>query len=1186
MLRSGDYRQSTVEPDEPGASPPDPDEKVVLTTREEAFAELADLNDPSPHPEDASVGRRPDVEAEPEPILEAPPVVAVIVTHNAGDWLDETLESFATQTYDNLSVLVIDAASDIDPTPRIARTLPGAFVRRLEHNVGFGPTLNEVLELVTGASFLCFCHDDVALDPTTVHRLVEEAFRSNAGVVGPKLVDWDDPERLLQVGFTVDKSGGRAPYADRGDLDQEQHDAVRDVFAVPGACTLVRADLFAHLGGFDPGIDLLGEDLDLCWRAHLVGARVVVAPAARVRHREVLTERRPDIDASRVAAAHRVRTVLGNYQLRHLVLIAPQAFVIMMVEAIVDATMGRRNEARSQLAAWGTNLRHLPALPAVRRRVRRRREHNDRSIRHLQTHTWARLGALVQVNRRALADEDDTPRAMADEHRSLVPYGVAAVVLLLVLGTRDLFFGSLPAIGEFARAPGGVGSVWSAWLSGWNPVGLGSTSPAASGLAPMAVAGSLVGGALGFVRRVAILGLLPLGAFGSWRLAKPLGSRRAQLTSLIVYVAIPVPYNALAQGRWSGLVLYAVAPWSLAALARAMRVPPFAEPTDHAGVGPRGWSRALGLGLLLALAGCFVPAVVPVVLVATVGIVFGSLLAGRISGIGRLVLTAGSAAVVAGLLLLPWTLGVIGPGGSWRALAGMRSGTDGWLSLSRIVRFESGPFGAPPLGLAFLVAAALPLVIGRDWRFGWAVRAWGCAVACWAVLWAGQQGWMPIPIPPAEVLLAPAAAALALAVACGMSAFDVDLPGYRFGWRQGLSLLVALAVLAGSLPMIGGAFDGRWKVASADFGQALDFVRTQRAAEPFRVLWIGDPDVVPVAGWKLDDGLVAGVSDDGMPTMTELWAPGDPAGSRALLDAIDLALAGQTTRLGRILATMDVRYVVLPRQIVPLPYRSTAHELPASVVGSLDDQLDFAQVAVNNAAVVYRNDAWHAGLRLLPADAPKGRSVADALGRESGTSVLRGLDPVAGGRGRLDSGGILATGQPADPGWHLTVDGKAATRVTLQGWEQAFVVPKGGEVVLSHRVTPTRPLAVLVVALVWLAAVALWRFGRRSSDDLDLVTEPLPLDPDEGSLIRLGPPGGEDEVVEVDEVRVGESDGDPVGEEPVDAESLDGEPAGREPADREPAAREPVDGEPAAREPVDGEPAAREPVDDADEEPT
>lgn len=1109
-----------MEADETGAPTPEADEKVTLTTREEAFAELADLNDPLPLPESDEDRGRTD---EPEPILEAPPVVAVIVTHNAGAWLDETLESFAAQTYDNLSVLVIDAASDIDPTPQIARTLPGAFVRRLEHNVGFGPTLNEVIELVTGASFLCFCHDDVVLDPTTIHRLVEEAFRSNAGIVGPKLVDWDDPERLLQVGFTVDKSGGRAPYADRGDLDQEQHDAVRDVFAVPGACTLVRADLFDHIGGFDPGIDLLGEDLDLCWRAHLVGARVVVAPAARVRHREALAERRPDIDLARVAAAHRIRTVLGNYQFLHLLVLVPQAFVITMLEAIIDASMGRRDEARAQLAAWGTNLRHLLALAAVRRRVRRRREHNDRTIRRLQARTWARLGALVQGNRRELSEDVGSPQVTVDDHRSLVPYGVIAVVLLLVLGTRDLFFGPLPAIGEFARAPKGLAPVWSAWLSGWNPVGLGSTSPSSSGLGPMAIAGSLVGGAFGFIRRVAILGLVPLGAFGAWRLGKPLGSRRAQLTALIVYVAIPVPYNALAQGRWSGLVLYSLAPWALAALARAMQVAPFVDHSDGTAVDQRTSSRVLGFGLLLGLAGSFVPAVVPVVLVAAVGIVLGSLLAGRLAGTGRLLLTVGTGAAIAGFLLLPWTLGIIGPGGSWRALAGMRSGTDGWLSLERIVRFESGPFGATPLGFAFLVAAVLPLVIGRDWRFAWAVRAWGCAVACWALLWAGQQAWMPIPLPPAEVLLAPAAAALALAVACGMSAFDIDLPGYRFGWRQGLSIVIAVAVLAGSLPMIGGAFDGRWKAPSADFGQALDFVRTQRTAEPFRVLWIGDPDVVPVAGWDLDDGLVAGVSNSGMPTMTELWSPGDPAGSQALLDAIGLATSGQTTRLGRILATMGVRYVVLPRQIVPLPYRTTGHELPETLVGSLDDQLDFAQVAVNNAAVVYRNDAWQPGMRLLPASSPHGRTVSDALRRDPGSPVLRKLDPVVGGRGRLASGGILATGQAADSGWRLTVDGRAAKRVTLQGWEQGFVVPKGGKVVLSHRNAPGRPLVVAVVALCWLAALVLWRRGRRSPLDLDLVTEPLPLDPTEGSLIRLGSSG---DVVVVDEVRVGDVEED------------------------------------------------------------
>ena len=96
-----------------------------------------------------------------------------------------------------------------------------------------------------------FCHDDVAPAPDAIRLMVEEAFRSNAGVVAPKLVDWDDPMRLLQVGLGADKSGAPAELVEAGELDQEQHDAVRDIFWAPGGFTLVRADLFATLGGFD-----------------------------------------------------------------------------------------------------------------------------------------------------------------------------------------------------------------------------------------------------------------------------------------------------------------------------------------------------------------------------------------------------------------------------------------------------------------------------------------------------------------------------------------------------------------------------------------------------------------------------------------------------------------------------------------------------------------------------------------------------------------------------------------------------------------------------------------------------------------------------------------------------------------------------------------------------------------------
>jgi GT2 family glycosyltransferase len=187
--------------------------------------------------------------------------VAVIVASEPGPWFEEVLACFGSQDYPNLSVLVVDGCRTGDSTHRVASVLPEAYVRRVDGGGTFASLANDALETVQGAAFLAFCHDDVAPDPDAVRRMVEEAFRSNAAVVAPKLVEWDRPERLLDVGLVMDKTGTTAPVADRGELDQEQHDAVRDVFAVTNTFMLVRSDLFAALGGFDTTMGDRGVDV-------------------------------------------------------------------------------------------------------------------------------------------------------------------------------------------------------------------------------------------------------------------------------------------------------------------------------------------------------------------------------------------------------------------------------------------------------------------------------------------------------------------------------------------------------------------------------------------------------------------------------------------------------------------------------------------------------------------------------------------------------------------------------------------------------------------------------------------------------------------------------------------------------------------------------------------------------------
>jgi GT2 family glycosyltransferase len=1023
-----------------------------------------------------------------------PPVVVVLVTHDPGPWFEETLRSLEAQTYSALSVLIIDAASEENPTARIASVLPTAYVRRIDRNDGFASAANEVLGSVEGAAFYVICHDDVALAPDAIRTLVEEAFRSNAGIAGPKLVAWDAPGRIRQVGAAVDKAGVLAPYAEPGELDQEQHDAVRDVFVVPGACTLVRADLFAALGGFDPGIDYLGEDLDLCWRAHVAGARVLIVPAAQVRHLEALGVRREVDDRRRLQARHRLRTMLACYRPLTLVRVVPQAAVMSVVEGAYALAAGQPRQAADVLGAWTWNLRRLGQVRARRRAIRPSRSVPDREVRELQVRGSARLTAFI---RGQIGKGDDRLAAMTRSGRqfagalrarsSRAALVVGAIVLAIVaVGSRNLIRSPIPAVGELADFPP-AHVLLEIWRSTWRSSSLGTEGPAPPALGVLGALSWVLGDASGLVRQLLVLVLIPIGIIGAWRLARPIGSLRAGIAAFVVYAAVPVPYNAMSRGSWSGLVAYAAAPWVLLQLVRASQLAPFGRAdltvdSPEASATPQSRSatrQILVLGLILAAAGSFVPFVVVVAFLGAVALALGSLVAGRPAGAGRTIGVAAGAVVTAVLLQLPWSYDVVGPHSRWDVFAGIGAAKGGGLSIGALLRFETGPHGGT-LGYAFLVAAALPLLIGRGWRFEWAVRAWFVALGAWALAWTAQAGWFPVPLPPVEVLIAMAGAGLAMATAMGMAAFEVDLPGYRFGWRQAVSSVAALAVLFGILPIAAGIGDGRWKMPPGDLDRPVQLVLGQASRPPGRILWVGDPGLVPAAGFRYDDRLTYATSE-GVPTVEARWATADPQGSDLPADALRLALTKRTSRVGELLAPMGIQFVIVPQSNTPSAYSGVDRPAPRSLLTALSEQLDLVPVETDVSIVVYRNTAYRSMVTLPPKGSPLGDRFTDAA--TDGVTRFESADLERTGRttweGSVSEPGDVLMAEGASDRWRLeSAGGRAAERSTAYGWAQQFTVDDTGRSRITHTTPAWYPLLVAVQIVLWLGA-AFW--VRRTS---------------------------------------------------------------------------------------------------------
>ncbi|NIR42292.1 MAG: glycosyltransferase, partial [Actinobacteria bacterium] len=536
-----------------------------------------------------------------------PSVLAVVVAHHPGEWFDETLESLVTQDYRRLEVLVVDAAGDPALVPRVHAHLPGASVLDAADTEGFSAAADAVLDTDVDPAFLLICHDDVALAPDAVRLLVTEALRSNAGIAGPKLVEWDAPDRLQHVGYVVDRFAAKDDVVEPGELDQEQYDAVADVTAVPSACVLVRTGLFRTLHGFDPQMTFRGEDVDLCWRAQLAGARVLVVPDARVRHREQLPDRTGVDDVRRTRARHQLRTVAITASRPELVLTLPLAFLLTLGEAFVALVTGRIGQVADVLGAWSWNGRRLAQIRRRRRELRSITRARHADLRALQETGSVRINALVrgQIGREGFGRAG---QGLASAARTgtvrIAAIGWTLVALFVLFGSRKLLGSGVPAVGDFVAFPGSPGDLWSEWWSGWRDRDLGAPGAGPGGLAITALVGWVLGGAVGLTRTLWVLAPLAVGLVGAWRMLAVTGSRRAQLGSLAAYLIIPLPWAAVATASIPGLYGYAAAPWVLSGLLHVQAASPHRRPHGPWRTLGRGGA---GLGIAIGLTVAFAP---------------------------------------------------------------------------------------------------------------------------------------------------------------------------------------------------------------------------------------------------------------------------------------------------------------------------------------------------------------------------------------------------------------------------------------------------------------------------------------------------------------------------------------------------------------------------------------------------
>jgi GT2 family glycosyltransferase len=965
-----------------------------------------------------------------------PSVLVLLVAANAESWLPDVIAGVRNQTYDEVEVLAVDNASTDRSRAMLQKAFGKANVVSLDRRVGYGRALAAGLKFAaergsTAEAFLLL-HDDAAMDPHSIEAMMAALKRERVGVVGAKLVEWDEPDRLQEVGLTTDRYGRVYNPLERGELDQGQHDGLKEVFYSSSACLLVSRDIVEKVGMFDLRYVALRDDFDLCWRARIAGYRSVVTTDARARH--VAASSRGTRADTPVAARGRyfsdrnmLASLIKNYSVPYLLLALPVSVGVSLLNVLVFLFMGRRSAATQTLNALQWNIVHLPTTIRLRARSQRGRTVPDRDVVKLMARGTPRVRdyvsrTLERVVGEPTVDEDeplhDTPRSphpLRDFVRAH-PVGIALALLGVVylIGARHLYGGGGLAGADLAPYPPRARDFFTEFFSGWRSAGTGGAAPASPALLLSGILSILTFGSVRLAERVFVLSLIPLAAASASACAGALGlPPRAKRAAAVAYAFSPLALASLSHGRIPDLVLVAALP--------ALIVPPLRA----GGLAPAAGWRSLAGGVVgLAVVASFAPWALPAVAGGSIVIAVASSITGDRRAAVRTALTGLLQAAGATILLLPWSVELFKDG----SLLGARPGSYG-VPLTDLVRSIPGGVSPIPANLAWalpaLAAAGLALAITERQRL-----ANLCAIVGTASLllaWAVSRG-VPWIAPRAALPLALAVVAMALLAGIAAEGIVPALQTRSFGSFHIAFGTLALFGIVAAVAATGFLARGHYRAlrTSGELVPAF-FSSEARQLGDFRVLWINGS----LAELRVD--LSAPTGETAL-TYSDRRANG---GERYLESVLATVLARRTEIGGRLLAPLGVRYIVLRSGVD----RDVEREFERQVDLRFSQRFLGSQVIENVSwlpvAGAVSNERWEAAsvgsseetAAIAVSSAPTDPGRAGTLRRERPGRYLGEVTPPAR---------ILLLSQEDSSRWKADVGRARLQAIPSFGWATAF----------------------------------------------------------------------------------------------------------------------------------------------------
>jgi GT2 family glycosyltransferase len=220
------------------------------------------------------------------------PLVSIVaVNWNTPEVTIEFLRSIQQyNTYPNIEVVIVDNASNEDPTGAFVSVYPECRIVRTAANLGFGGGNNAGIRVAKG-EYIFFVNNDTEFTPRLLEGLLAifEEY-SDAGVACPKFHYYFHKGFIEFAGFQpINIFTGRNGMVGWRQPDNGQFDTIAETPYAHGGAMLVRRAVFDEAGGFYEPFFLYYEELDLSEKIRRKGYKLYYQPASLIYHKESMT---------------------------------------------------------------------------------------------------------------------------------------------------------------------------------------------------------------------------------------------------------------------------------------------------------------------------------------------------------------------------------------------------------------------------------------------------------------------------------------------------------------------------------------------------------------------------------------------------------------------------------------------------------------------------------------------------------------------------------------------------------------------------------------------------------------------------------------------------------------------------------------------------------------------------------